>query len=65
MHSYVTAKELKKKAFIIKNQNIKQRVGIQVTFILEIKLGKKKGFLAKCDSFFGDLCIHFEHLLGL
>ena len=34
---YVTTKELKKKAFREKRQNIKQAIGIQVTFISENK----------------------------
>ena len=37
---YVTAKELKKMVFGINGQNIKQAIGIQVTFILKIKLEK-------------------------
>ena len=34
---YATAKELKKKAFTVKFQNVKQVIGIQLTFILEIE----------------------------
>ena len=49
MHSYATTKELKKKAFTINSQNLKQAIGIQVTFILETKL--KKIFLAKYNHF--------------
>ena len=40
MHTYVTIKKLKKKALTINSQNIKQAIGIQMTFILEIKLKK-------------------------
>ena len=64
MHTYATTKELKKIAFRTNSKNIKRRVGIQVTFISGIK-PQKKGFLAKYDRFFGDLCVHFEHLLEL
>ena len=49
--------------FRINNQNIKQKFGIQVTFISEIK-PQKEPFLAKYDCFFGDLWVHFEYLLG-
>ena len=65
MLTYATTKELQKIAFRINSQNIKQRVGIQVTFISEKTPQKKKVFLTKYDLFFGDLCAHFEHLLGL
>ena len=40
VHTYATTKELKKKEFKAKEQNIKQTIGIQVTLILEIKLQK-------------------------
>ena len=40
MHTYATTKEMKKKAFIVKCQNIKQPIGIQLTFMLEIKIEK-------------------------
>ena len=45
-------KELKKMAFKISNQNIKQNKP------------RLERFLAKYDGFFGDLCVHFEPLLG-
>ena len=62
MHSYATTeKELKKMSFKINSQNIKQKFGKQVTFILEIKPQKER-FLAKSDCFFRDLCIRFESL---
>ena len=64
MHTYATTKKLKKIPFRINSQNIKQRVFTRVTFISEIK-PQKKGFLAKYVRFFRDLCVHFEHLLGL
>ena len=38
VYTYDTTKELKKMPFRINSQNIKQAVGIQVTFILKIKL---------------------------
>ena len=38
--TYVTIKQLKKKAFTINSQNIDQEIDIQVTFILQIKLQK-------------------------
>ena len=43
------------------SQNIKQKAGKQVTFILEIKLQKER-FLAKSDCFSRDLYVHFEPL---
>ena len=48
--------------FRINNQNIKQKFGIQVTIISEIKPQKER-FLAKYDCFFGVLWVHFEPLL--
>ena len=60
---YATTKELKKMAFKINTQNIKQKFGIKLTFISEIK-PRKECFLAKQDCFLGDLCVHFEPLLG-
>ena len=63
IHTYATTKELKKIALRINIQNIKQRVGIQVTFILEIKPQKKDVFQQNMTVFFGDLCVYFEHLL--
>ena len=59
VHTYVTTKELKTMAFRINSQNITQKFGIQVTFILEIK-PQKECFLIKYDCFFGDLCVHFD-----
>ena len=40
MHTYATTKELEKKAFTVKCQNVKQAIGIQLTFVLEIELEK-------------------------
>ena len=50
MHRYDATKELKTKAFKTKEENIKQTIGIQVTFISEIKL-QKHFLLAKYDHF--------------
>ena len=63
MHTYATAKELKEMAFRTNNRNIKQAFGIQVTFIMEKKL-QKVYFLVKRNCLLGDLCVHFEPLLG-
>ena len=60
---YVTTKELKTMAIRINSQNVKQAIGIQGTFIMEKNLQKVR-FLAKNHSHFGNLCVHFEHLLG-
>ena len=38
VHRYAVIQELKEKAFAINSQNIKQQIGIQVTFILKINL---------------------------
>ena len=47
MHSYVTTKGLKKKAFIVKCENIKQPVRIQLTFFGN--QASKVHFSVKCD----------------
>ena len=62
MPTYTTTIKLKKMAFKINSQNIKENVGTQVTFISEIK-PRLERFLEKYDCFFGDLCVHFEPLL--
>ena len=62
MHTYPRTKQLKKKAFRINSQKIKQAIGIQLTFISESKL-QKEHLLAKYDCFFRDLFFHFELLL--
>ena len=50
VENYATIKELKKDAFMVKTQNTKQTIGIQVSFIAEIKL-QKVHFLAIYDYF--------------
>ena len=40
MHTYATTWELKKKEFTLKNENMKEATGIEVTFTLKIKLQK-------------------------
>ena len=50
MENYATIKELKKDAFMVKTQNTKQAIGIQASFIAEIKL-QKVHFLTKYNYF--------------
>ena len=50
-------------AFRINSRNIKQAIGIQVTFIMEKKL-QKEHFLSEKHCLLGDLYVHFEPLLG-
>ena len=50
---YATTKELKKMEFMLKRQNMKQAIGIQVTSSRKISI--KKNIL---------LSVHFEPLLG-
>ena len=50
-------------AFRINSQHTKQTIGMQVTFITEQNL-QKKHFFAKKHCLLGDLCVHFEPLLG-
>ena len=40
MRTYATIKELKKKGFTLKDKSMKEAIGIQVTFMLEIKVQK-------------------------
>ena len=40
MHTYGTTKELKRKVFIEKCENIKQPIDIQLTLMLESKIEK-------------------------
>ena len=58
---------MKKNAFKINGQNIKQTIGIQVTFITEKKLQIEnvceKFECLFVDCFFANLCVHFERLL--
>ena len=63
MDTHATTEELEKMAFMVITQNFKQKFVIQVTFISDIKPQKQR-FLAKYDCFFGDLCVHFQSLLG-
>ena len=63
MHTYATTKELKKMTFRMNSRNIKQAIGIQMTFISEKKL-QKEHFLAEEHCLFGNLCVHFEPLSG-
>ena len=50
------------KIFTANGQNIKEAIGIQVTFIKEKNL-QREDFIAKFDYFFGNLWVHFELLL--
>ena len=50
VENYATIKELKKDAFMVKTQNTKQAIGIQPSFIAEIKL-QKVHFLTKYNYF--------------
>ena len=63
VHTYATTKEMKTMAIRINSRNIKQTIGIQVTFITEKKL-QKELLLAKKHCLLADLCVHFELLLG-
>lgn len=62
MRIYATSKELKKKAFSVKCQNMKQAVSMEVTFILVNK--HQKNFFYQNTTLFRKLCINFEPLLG-
>ena len=48
---YPTSKKLKSKAFKLNSENIKQVIGIQLTFILETEL-QKEDFFEKYGHFF-------------
>ena len=54
---------MKKKAFMINIENIKQAIVIQVIFILEINL-EKEHFFSKIWLFFCDSIFNFESWLG-
>ena len=56
-------KKLKKKTFKAKREYIEQQIGIQLTLISKEKL-QNQDFLAKYDSFLGDIYVHFEPMLG-
>ena len=45
-----------KKTFTVNSQNVKQAIGIQVTFISENKF-QKDHFLTKYDCLYGDFCV--------
>ena len=62
MRIYATSKELKKKAFPVKCQNMKQAVSMEVTFILVNK--HQKNIFYQNTTLFKKLCINFEPLLG-
>ena len=64
MHTHVAAKEMKKKSFAVKIQNIKEAIEIQVTLISENKDQKGYFFESKYNHFFRKVCVHFEPLLG-
>ena len=63
VHTYATSEEIKMMAFRVNSRNIKQGIGIEVTFIMETKL-QKEHFLPEKYCLSGDLCVHFESLLG-
>ena len=44
LHTYALTKDLKKKTFVVKIWNVKQAIGIQMTFILENKHQKEQLF---------------------
>ena len=48
---------------MVNSHNINLAICMQVTFISENKL-KKNHFSSKYVCFFGNLCVHFEPLLG-
>ena len=60
---YTTTQELKKNAFKLNSEIIKQIIGTQLTFILEIKL-QKELLLEKYNFFFCNGFLHFGRLLG-
>ena len=60
---YATIKELKRKAFRVKNRNIKEAIGVQVTFISENK-HQKAHFAQNKTIFVSKLYDHFQPLLG-
>ena len=51
-----------KKAFTVNRKNIKQKIAIKMTFILEVSF--KSIFLSKYDHFSICWCMYFEHILG-
>ena len=63
MHRYDTTKDLRKKAFKTKEENIKQTSGVQMTLLLEIER-QKYNFFANYEHFFTRKCVLFQPLLG-
>ena len=63
MYMYTTNLELRKKAFTVNSQKIKQANGIQEIFILGIKI-QKAHFLEKYNYFISWWYVHFQTLLG-
>ena len=61
--TYVCRNIKTEKENTVNTQNIKQTIGIQLIFITE-KYFQREHFLAKEQSLFEDLSIHFEPLLG-
>ena len=55
LHTYVLTKDLKKKTFVVKIWNVKQAIGIQMTFILENKHQK--------EQLFGKMLLFFQELM--
>ena len=49
MNTYATTYKLRRKAFTVNSQNIKQAYGIQLSFVLEINLQKEE-FIEKCHA---------------
>ena len=54
---------MKTMSFRMNSQNVRQAIGIQVTFNMKQKL-EKEHFLAKKYCLLGDFCVRFELLLG-
>ena len=50
VHTYATTESLKIKEFVLNNENIKPKTGIQLSFFFEIKF-QKEHFLAKYHPF--------------
>ena len=55
---YDTTQELKSEEFMLNKENIKQEIGIQLSFFSEVKL-KKEHLLAKYLQFFSYWSVHF------
>ena len=61
--TYVTTKEMTKKGFTINSQKINKKNGIDVIFMLEMKL-QNYIFFSKIWPFLGAIVSLFEPLLG-